>query len=69
MVNYIKEKIGLRKVKMNNEWKKHDGSPTCPEEKDAIIEVETWSTYTVITPAANLEWMFVKFYRVIPVKK
>ena len=54
---------------MNNEWKKHDGSPTCPEEKDAIIEVETWSTNTVITPAANLEWMFVKFYRVIPVKK
>jgi hypothetical protein len=54
---------------IDNLWKKHDGSTVSPEATDAIIEVETWATHTIITPAANLEWMYVKFYRVVPAKK
>jgi hypothetical protein len=47
-------------------WKKHDGSDVCPEEPDTMIEVETWtSTGNVSAPACQLEWKYVKFYRVI----
>ena len=69
MVNYIKEKIVLRKVKMNNEWQKHDGSEKCPVSPYEMIEVETWASSDFKALAGNLEWKYVKFYRVIPEKK
>ena len=51
-------------------WKKHNGSETCPVSPYEMIEVETWaSTGSFKEFAGNLEWKYVKFYRVIPEKK
>ena len=47
------------------EWKKHDGSDTIPEQADAWIEVETWTSESFKELARNLEWKYVKFYRVV----
>jgi hypothetical protein len=47
-------------------WKKHDGSTNCPENPDNWIEVETYASMSFKELASNLEWKYVKFYRVIP---
>ena len=53
-----------------SEWKKHDESENCPAAFDSLIEVETYtSSGSFIELAANLEWQYVKIYRVIPSKK
>ena len=53
-----------------NTWKKHDQSDQCAEDKDAWIEVETYSSNGNFTVrASSLDWKYVKFYRVIPEKK
>ena len=54
---------------MNNEWQKHDGSEECPVSPYEMIEVETWASSDFKALAGNLEWKYVKFYRVIPEKK
>ena len=48
------------------EWKKHDESPECPVSPYELIEVETWASKSFKELAGNLEWKYVKFYRVIP---
>jgi hypothetical protein len=50
-------------------WVKHDESSNCPTDKDVWIEVETWTAGSFKEMAGNLEWKYVKFYRVIPEKK
>ena len=50
-------------------WVKHDESGNCPTDKNAWIEVETWTAGSFKELAGNLEWKYVKFYRVIPEKK
>ena len=47
-----------------SEWKKHDETSDCPESVDAWIEVETWTSASFKELAKNLEWKYVKFYRV-----
>jgi hypothetical protein len=44
-------------------WVKHDGSAHCPVEVDTVVEIETWTTRTVIKAAKNIDWLFVKWYR------
>ena len=46
-------------------WQKHDGSIECPVDKNAIVEVETWTPNKIVQKANNLHWKSVKFYRVI----
>jgi hypothetical protein len=46
-------------------WHKHDGSIECPVDKDATVEVETWTPHKVKTKAYMILWKNVKFYRVI----
>lgn len=53
-----------------NAWKKHTETKDCPEALDAWIEVETWAAKgSYIELAGNLDWQYVKFYRVVPEKK
>lgn len=47
------------------EWQKHDGSIECPIDKEATVEVETWTPNKVVNKANNLNWQYVKFYRII----
>ena len=46
-------------------WQKHDESFNCPVDNNDMIEVETWSPIKVLNKAGNLNWKYVKFYRVI----
>jgi hypothetical protein len=47
-------------------WLKHDGSFQCPVESDAIVEIETWTkSGNVIKPAHQINWLCVKFYKII----
>ena len=46
-------------------WNKHDGSIECPVDKDATVEVETWTPHKVKTKAYMILWKNVKFYRVV----
>ena len=46
-------------------WKKHDGSQQCPEDEWSVIEVETYTASSYTGFAADLEWEYVKFYRVV----
>jgi len=51
-------------------WKKHDESDTMPTAFDSLIEVETWAAKgSFIELASNLDWKYVKFYRVVQAKK
>ena len=51
-------------------WKKHTETSDCPTAYDDWIEVETWAAKgSFIELACNLDWQYVKFYRVIPEKK
>lgn len=50
-------------------WLKHDGTDECPVDLDDFIEVETWANYSIKEYARNLEWKYIKFYKVIPPKK
>ena len=53
-----------------SEWKKHDESENCPAAFDSWIEVETWAAKgSFIELAGNLDWKYVKFYRVVSEKK
>lgn len=56
-------------MKTNDEWKKHDESNECPVSPYEMIEVETWASKSFKEFAGNLEWKYVKFYRVLPEKK
>ena len=47
------------------EWHKHDESPECPVSPYEMIEVETWASKSFKELAGNLEWKYVKFYRVV----
>jgi hypothetical protein len=51
------------------EWRKHDESSNCPVNSTDWIEVETYISRSFKELAGNLEWKYVKFYRVIPEKK
>ena len=46
-------------------WVKHNESDVCPTDADAWIEVETWTSSSFKELAGNLEWKYVKFYRVM----
>lgn len=46
-------------------WKKHDGSKVCPEDEWSVIEVETYTACSFQAFASDLEWEYVKFYRVV----
>lgn len=46
-------------------WTKHDESSTCPTEPNAWIAVETYTSNSFVELARNLEWKYVKFYRVV----
>jgi hypothetical protein len=48
-----------------SEWKKHDGSEVNPESENDWIEVETWISKSFKELSCNLEWQYVKFYKVI----
>ena len=50
---------------MHYGWHKHDGSLECPVDKEAMVEVETWTPNKIIQKAYQLHWKSVKFYRVI----
>jgi hypothetical protein len=50
---------------MHYGWHKHDGSLECPVDKEAMVEVETWTPTKIIQKAYVLHWKSVKFYRVI----
>ena len=54
---------------MTDLWKKHDETDTCPEHSNTWIEVETWTAGSFKELASNLEWKYVKFYRVMEEEK
>ena len=45
-------------------WKKHNGSQVCPEDEWSVIEVETYTACSFTGFAKDLEWEYIKFYRV-----
>ncbi len=48
-----------------NTWKKHDESEVCPVNPDDVVTVETWSPVRATKPASDINWKYVKFYRVV----
>jgi hypothetical protein len=51
---------------MTQGWKKHNGSHECYELPSSLIEVETYSSQgNYVVKASQLDWQYVKFYRVV----
>lgn len=45
-------------------WKKHYGTGDCPVDKDATVEVETYTAQRRFFRAGDIDWKLVKWYRV-----
>jgi hypothetical protein len=45
-------------------WCKHDGSHTCPVADDEMVTIETWTLVNPIKKAVDVDWSYVKFYKV-----
>ena len=62
--------LGVDMLYERNGWRKHDGSPECYEPPDSLIEVETYSSQgNYVVKASQLDWQYVKFYRVVENEK
>ena len=55
--------------KIINVWQKHDKSITCPIDPRLTVEIETYTANNRHFIAGDINWLAVKFYRVVPAKK
>lgn len=59
----------FKKDKAVYTWIKHPGGIDCHVDKNAKVMIETWTTKDRIYKAGDVNWLAVKWYRVIDEKK
>lgn len=47
------------------DFTKHDGSSECPVPFDTMVHVETWTPHDKPRRAGDINWRFVKWYKIV----